>query len=61
MFTIPVPAPSIQGNSRANHLVRIDKPSMTDFAARMKYLCDVCYPAAVVIRVVLDNPEGDGG
>ena len=32
-----------------------DRRTIPDFAAQMKYLCDELYPAAVVIRVVLDN------
>ena len=32
-----------------------DRRTIPDFAAQMKYLCDVLYPAAAVIRVVLDN------
>ena len=32
-----------------------DRRTIPDFAAQMKYLCDVLYPAATVIRVVLDN------
>lgn len=32
-----------------------DRRTIPDFAAQMKYLCDVVYPAAAVIRVVLDN------
>ena len=32
-----------------------DRRTIPDFAAPMKYLCDVLYPVAAVIRVVLDN------
>lgn len=32
-----------------------DRRTIPDFAAQMKYLCDVLYPDAAVIRVVLDN------
>ena len=32
-----------------------DRRTIPDFAAQMKYLCDELYPAAAVIRVVLDN------
>lgn len=32
-----------------------DRRTIPDFAAQMKYLCDVLDPAAAVIRVVLDN------
>ena len=32
-----------------------DRRTLPDFAAQMKYLGDVLYPAATVIRVVLDN------
>lgn len=32
-----------------------DRRTIPDFAAQMKYLCDEMYPAAEVIRVVLDN------
>jgi len=32
-----------------------ERRTIPDFAAQMKYLCDELYPAAVVIRVVLDN------
>ena len=32
-----------------------ERRTIPDFAAQMKYLCDVVYPAAAVIRVVLDN------
>ena len=32
-----------------------DRRTIPDFAAQMKYLCDELYPAATVIRVVLDN------
>ena len=34
-----------------------DRRTIPDFAAQMKYLCDELYPAAAVIRVVLDNPN----
>ena len=32
-----------------------DRRTIPDFAAQMKHLCDVLYPNADVIRVVLDN------
>ena len=32
-----------------------DRRTIPDFAARMRHLCDVLYPDADVIRVVLDN------
>jgi hypothetical protein len=32
-----------------------DRRTIPDFAAQMKYLCDVVYPGADTIRVVLDN------
>ena len=32
-----------------------ERRAIPDFAARMEHLCDVLYPDAVVIRVVLDN------
>ncbi len=32
-----------------------DRRAIPDFAAQMKHLCDVLYPTAAVIRVVLDN------
>ena len=34
-----------------------DRRTIPDFAGQMKYLCDVLYPDAAVIRVVLDNPN----
>lgn len=37
------------------HIAVTDRRTIPDFAAQMKYLCDVLYPAAAVIRVVLDN------
>ncbi len=37
-----------------------ERRTIPDFAAQMKYLCDVLYPAAAVIRVVLDNPHALG-
>jgi hypothetical protein len=37
------------------HVTVTDRRTIPDFAARMKYLCDVLYPDAGVIRVVLDN------
>lgn len=39
----------------ARHVEVTDRRAIPDFAAQMKYLCDVLYPAAAVIRVVLDN------
>jgi hypothetical protein len=37
------------------HVTVTDRRTIPDFAAQMKYLCDVMYPEAEVIRVVLDN------
>ena len=37
------------------HVTVTDRRTIPDFAAQMKYLCDVLYPDAEVIRVVLDN------
>lgn len=37
------------------HVTVTERRAIPDFAARMKHLCDVLYPDAVVIRVVLDN------
>jgi hypothetical protein len=37
------------------HVAVTERRTIPDFAARMKHLCDVLYPDAAVIRVVLDN------
>jgi DDE superfamily endonuclease len=37
------------------HVTVTERRTIADFAAQMKYLCDELYPAAEVIRVVLDN------
>jgi hypothetical protein len=37
------------------HVTVTERRTIPDFAAQMKHLCDVLYPDAVVIRVVLDN------
>ena len=37
------------------HVEVTERRTIPDFAARMKYLCDVMHPEAEVIRVVLDN------
>jgi hypothetical protein len=37
------------------HVAVTDRRTIPDFAARMRHLCDVLYPDADVIRVVLDN------
>jgi DDE superfamily endonuclease len=37
------------------HVAVTDRRTIPDFAAQMKWLCDVLYPTAAVIRVVLDN------
>ena len=37
------------------HVEVTERRTIPDFAARMKYLCDVMHPEADVIRVVLDN------
>jgi hypothetical protein len=42
------------------HVTVTDRRTIPDFAARMKHLCDVMYPAATTIRVVLDNLNTHG-
>ncbi len=37
------------------HVAVTERRTKADFAAQMKYLCDVMYPEARAIRVVLDN------
>ena len=37
------------------HVAVTERRTIPDFAARMKHLCDVLYPDAAVICVVLDN------
>lgn len=37
------------------HVTVTERRAIPDFAAQMKHLCDVLYPDAAVIRVVLDN------
>jgi len=37
------------------HVTVTERRTKADFAAQMKHLCDVLYPDAAVIRVVLDN------
>ncbi len=37
------------------HVTVTERRATPDFAAQMKHLCDVMYPEAEVIRVVLDN------
>ncbi len=37
------------------HVTVTERRTIPDFAAQMKHLCDVLYPTADVIRVVLDN------
>ena len=37
------------------HVTVTDRRTIPEFAAQMKYLCDVMYPQVEVIRVVLDN------
>ena len=37
------------------HVAVTERRTKADFAAQMKYLCDVMYPDARAIRVVLDN------
>ena len=37
------------------HVTVIDRRTIADFAAQMRYLCDEMYPEATTIRVVLDN------
>jgi hypothetical protein len=37
------------------HVSVTDRRTIPDFADQMRYLCDVMYPEAGVIRVVLDN------
>ena len=37
------------------HVAVTERRTRADFAAQMKYLCDVMYPQARAIRVVLDN------
>ena len=39
----------------ARHVAVTDRRTIPDVAAQMKHLCDDLYPAAAVIRVVLDN------
>ena len=37
------------------HVTVTDRRTIPDFAAQMKHLCEVMYPEAATIRVVLDN------
>jgi hypothetical protein len=37
------------------HVTVTERRTIPDFASQMKYLCDVMYPEAGTIRVVLDN------
>ena len=39
------------------HVAVTERRTMADFAHQMRWLVDVAYPDATVIRVVLDNPN----
>ena len=39
------------------HVAITERRTMPDFAQRMRWLVDVAYPDATVVRVVLDNPN----
>jgi hypothetical protein len=45
----------VEPTAGVRHVTVTDRRTIPDFAAQMKYLCDVMYPEAATIRVVLDN------
>jgi hypothetical protein len=45
----------VDPNGGRRHVTVTERRTKADFAAQMKYLCDVMYPEARMIRVVLDN------
>jgi hypothetical protein len=45
----------VEPTAGRRHVTVTDRRTIPDFAAQMKYLCDVMYPEATTIRVVLDD------